>query len=71
MRADESGMVPAVEVLFNTPAVSPLIRSGQLPQIPNAIQMGREVGMRQFSDSVERLVRVGLISKKEGDRALA
>ena len=71
VRADGTGRVPAVEVLFNTPSVAPLIRSGLLAQIPNAIQMGRDVGMRQFADSIDRLVRVGLISQKEATIALA
>jgi twitching motility protein PilT len=65
LRADNMGRVPAVEVVFNTPGVAQLIRSGTTFQIPNAIQMGREVGMRQFSDSLARLARVGLIKPQE------
>lgn len=68
-RKDGQGRVPAVEVLFNNSAISQLIRQGQLTQIPNALQMGREMGMRRFQDSLERLIRVGLVTEQEAQHA--
>lgn len=61
-RIDKPGRIPAAEVLLATDAVRSLIREGKTHQIPNIIQLGRELGMVSLDDSLERLVSNGFIS---------
>jgi Tfp pilus assembly ATPase PilU len=55
------GLVPVVELLFNTPAVANLIREGHTHMVPNVIKTGRRHGMYRFEDSVAELRRRGLL----------
>lgn len=70
-RADRTGCVPAMEIMFNNPAIAKLIRSGQTFQIPNAIKMGVAMGMRLMNDAIDELERNGVISKEEANRGRA
>ena len=67
--ADGQGRVPAVEVMFNSPAIASLIRDNNLKLIPNAIAGGRDQGMQTFNTSLVQLVEKGLIA--ESDALLA
>src|SRR6185369_14697010 len=49
------------EILANTPAVSNLIRAGELEQIPNAISAGRDHGMISFVQCERELMARGVI----------
>jgi len=60
--ADGKGRVPAIEVMFTNPAISQLIREGEVKQIPLAIVGGQEEGMQTFNMSLEGLIRRGLTS---------
>lgn len=64
-----TGRVPAVEILFMTPAIAQLIRENALKQIPNAIAGGKEEGMQTFNMSLVQLVGEGLISEQEAELA--
>lgn len=57
---------PAVEILFNTPAIGNVIRKGELFQIRSQMQVGKSVGMRTFDEALRELV---LNSKVESDEA--
>ena len=57
--------MPGIEILFNTPAVTQLIRDNLLKQIPNAIAGGREMGMQTFNMSLVGLVQSKLITKED------
>ncbi len=61
-RMDAVGIIPATEVLINTTAVSNMIRSGSLEQIPSVIQTSMKQGMHNLDSSLERLHRAGIIS---------
>jgi twitching motility protein PilT len=63
--SDGKGRVPAVEVMFNNPGISQLIRENLLKQIPNAIVAGKEDGMQSFNMSLVSLVKRKLISEEE------
>ena len=63
--ADGKGRVPAVEVMFNTPAISQLIRENMIKQIPTAITSGREEGMQTFNMSLVNLVKEKLITLED------
>lgn len=62
------GVVPAVEILINTPIVRKLIEENQLEKLPAAIETGGEDGMQTFNQSLYQLIRSGMISEEEGMR---
>ena len=63
--ADGRGRVPAVEILFNSPAIAQLIRENLIKQIPTAIVAGKEDGMQSFNMSLIDLIKRELISKDD------
>lgn len=63
-RADGQGRVPAVEVMFNTPAVANLIREHKTFQLPSVMQTSRKLGMRLMDDSIQELLTKGLIARE-------
>ncbi|MBN2308150.1 MAG: PilT/PilU family type 4a pilus ATPase [Candidatus Hydrogenedentes bacterium] len=67
--ADGKGRVPAVEVMFNNPAIAALIRENSVKQIPNAIAGGKEEGMQTFNMSLVELVKKGLVTQDEAEWA--
>jgi twitching motility protein PilT len=58
------GRVPAVEVLLNTPTIRKLITDGEDAKIPDAIRIGREDGMQDFTESLRQLVVSGLVDRR-------
>ena len=67
--ADGKGRIPAVEVMFNDPAVSMLIKENQVKRIPTAIINGVDDGMQTFNISLAGLIRAKLITVDDGMRA--
>jgi twitching motility protein PilT len=63
-RKGEPGLVAALEVLVNTPAVSNLIRQGKLDQLENAMQGGARIGMRTMDSALKDLLDQGRITGK-------
>jgi len=59
------GRVAAAEILIATSAVRSMIRDEKTHQLPTAIQVGHNVGMQSFTDSLYRLVSDGLITPRE------
>jgi twitching motility protein PilT len=51
-----------MEIMIATAAVRNLIRESKTFQIPSAIQTGKKYGMQLLDDSIEDLVKKGLIS---------
>ena len=51
------GLIPACEILINTPAVANLIREGRLESIKSVIQTGKEEGMVSLEQSLADLVK--------------
>ncbi len=64
-RDDKPGIVPAVEVLINTPAISNMIRDSKTHQILTYIHSGKSTGMQTLDQSLANLQRRGLISQEE------
>jgi twitching motility protein PilT len=56
------GLIPACEILFNTPAVSNLIRENKIHEIPLVIDTSAEIGMISLNRSLANLVKRGEIS---------
>jgi twitching motility protein PilT len=61
-RKGEPGLVAALEVMVNTPAVSNLIRQGKLEQLETAIQGGARIGMRTMDSALKDLLDQGRIT---------
>ena len=59
------GRVAAFEIMFQTPAISNLIRTQKVYQIPSEIQTGAKHGMVLLDDSLARLYHAGKITEDE------
>jgi twitching motility protein PilT len=70
-RKDGKGRVAAREILVVTPAISNLIREGKSFQIYSAIQTGGALGMVTMDQSVNRLLKEGLISYEVAQAAVS
>jgi twitching motility protein PilT len=64
-RNDIEGMIPACEVLINSPIVSKLIREARVPEIEQVLK-NRESGMQSFDNSLADLVRTSKITLELG-----
>lgn len=60
--SNNQGRRVATELMINNPAISNLIRSEKVHQIPNVIQTNRGMGMHMMETSVRQLLDQGLIS---------
>ena len=59
---DGNGRVAAHELLISTPAVRNLIRENKIAQINSTLQTGQTHGMQTLDQSLQALVRQGVIS---------
>lgn len=62
------GVIPAVEILRNTPTVKKLLEKNALEKLDAAIETGVDDGMQTFNQSIYNLIKSGLISEEEGLR---
>lgn len=62
--ADGKGRVAATEILISNPAVSNLIRTEKVHQIPNVILTNRAAGMHMMATSVQELLSQGKITRQ-------
>jgi len=67
-RIDETGRVPATELLFTSTALRAVIREGAAHKIESMLQAGRADGMHRMDDSLYRLVESGVIAGEEAFR---
>ncbi len=68
LRGAQGGMVPAVEIMINTPTVRKLIEQDKLEILPAAIETGVEDGMQTFNQAIYQLIKSGTVSQEEGMR---
>ena len=64
--AINGGVVPACEVLINTPTVKKLLVRNQLDIVAAAVETGGEDGMQTFNQHLYKLIKSGTISETEG-----
>jgi len=64
-RKDQTGMVPAYEVLLMTTPMANLIRDEKAEQLTNAMVTGKQSGMVVLDDSLMELLENGIISAKD------
>jgi twitching motility protein PilT len=62
----QGGVVPAVEILINTPTVRKILEKNMLEILPAAISTGKEDGMQSFNQAVYQLIKAGSITEREG-----
>jgi len=64
-RADQPGMVPAVEIMLCTPAVRNCIRENRIFEISNVIETSRALGMQTLDSSIKQLFVNGYITRED------
>jgi len=62
--ADGIDRVPAVEVMLSSPIIRKLILDGEDDRLADAIRVGREDGMQDFTESLRQLVTNGLVDRR-------
>ena len=63
-RTGGGGLVAALEIMVNTPAVANIIRQGKLDQLENTMQGGRKDGMTTMDSALKKLMDKGTITGK-------
>ncbi len=66
--ASGTGVIPAVEVMIATPAISTLIREGKTHQVVSALETGAQSGMQTMDHALASLLRRRLISRAEAEK---
>ena len=67
-RSDGTGRIAALEVLNATPRIRELIKRGDIDGIKQAIQAGRQEGMRTFDQALYDLTKAELITEADALR---
>jgi twitching motility protein PilT len=62
---DQSGRIPAYEIMVLTPTISRLIREGKTWEMPQFIEDGAVFGMQSFNQTLIKLVKQGKISEEQ------
>lgn len=62
----QGGVVPAVEILVNTPTVRKLLQKNDLDTLPAAIETGEDDGMQTFNKALYKLIKEGKITESCG-----
>jgi twitching motility protein PilT len=65
------GRVAAHEIMIGTPAIRNLIRENKIAQMYSAIQTGQSVGMQTLDQNLQKLVKEGIVSRKEAQMKAA
>jgi len=66
LKGSQGGVIPAVEIMINTPTVRKLLEKNKLDILPAAIETGNEDGMQTFNQSIYQLIKNGMITQEEG-----
>lgn len=66
LKGAQGGVIPAVEIMLNTPTVRKLLEKNKLDILPAAIETGVEDGMQTFNQSIYDLIKDGMITQEEG-----
>lgn len=68
IRNIEGSLVPAVEILLNTPYIAELVQQGNLESVKDAMTQSTEAGMVTFDEALYKLYADGKISQQEAVR---
>ena len=64
-RADQQGMIPAIEIMMCNSAVRNCIRDSWVCEIPNIIETGQRLGMQSLDQSIGQMLLDGFITEQE------
>ncbi len=64
--AIRGGVLPAVEIMINTPTVHKLLLGNKLETLAAAMETGKEDGMQTFNQALFKLIKSGQVTEKEG-----
>ena len=64
-RADGTGMVPAIEILVNSPNVRQMLLEGNTQELDKVMQNDTYYGMQSFNQALLRLVKDGVATEDE------
>ena len=64
--AIRGGVLPAVEIMINTPTVHKLLLGNKLETLHAAIETGKEDGMQTFNQALFKMIKSGQVTEKEG-----
>jgi pilus retraction protein PilT len=64
--AIRGGVLPAVEIMLNTPTVHKLLLENKVEVLQAAIETGQEDGMQTFNQALYKMIKSGQITEKEG-----
>jgi twitching motility protein PilT len=64
-RADEPGMIPAIEIMICNTAVRNCIRDSRVCEVPNIIETGQRVGMQSIDQSIGQMLSYGYITEEQ------
>jgi len=59
------GVIPALEIMINTPTVRKLLEENRTEKLPAAIETGVEDGMQTFNQALFNLVKQGKVTERE------
>ena len=62
------GLIPAAEIMFNTPTVKKILIKNELRLLGAAIEAGGENGMQNFNQALYKFVKAGVVSESDGMR---
>ena len=65
-KAFGGGVVPAVEIMTNSPMVKKLLERNKLDKLAMAIETGKDDGMQSFNQAILQLINNGDITEEEG-----
>ncbi len=66
IRTKAGGRTPAVEILLNTKLVQELIEKGEFSEVREAMEKSMTENSQTFEQDLARLIREGIIERKEG-----
>ncbi len=64
-RADGTGMIPAIEILVNSPNVRQLVQEANTQELDKVMQNDTYYGMQSFNQALLRLVKDGVVTEDE------
>ena len=71
LKKNGGGRVAAHEIMLGTPAIRNLIRENKIAQMYSAIQTGQSLGMQTLDQNLQKLVKEGMVSRKEAQMKAA
>jgi len=64
-RADGTGMIPAIEILVNSPNVRQTLMDGNTQELDKVMRDDTYYGMQTFNNALLRLVKDGIVTEEE------